>query len=83
MTMGQVGERYGRDVAAQQAEEMRQFEYPQRVEQQNLQMLAANPLMAQSMTKASTPFDWSGAILGMVGGLLNPLQSIFGGGGGK
>jgi hypothetical protein len=71
------------DVSAQQQEAMRQYMGPWQQLGMFNQALTANPLMAYRKTTQETPFDWGGASLAMVGGLLSPSMPGMGGGGSK
>lgn len=80
--MGQVGQQYEADIAAQQAEEMRQFGYPLWLQQMEQASLAGSPLMNESDQESRTPFDWLAFAGGVASGLMPQPDSLFGGGGG-
>ncbi len=82
MRLGQVGMEYERDLSGRAAEEMRQFEYPIKLHQQELAAMTANPLMGESTQKTTQPFDWMGLVGGIAGSLMPSPGSMFGGGGG-
>jgi len=68
------------DVGAQQQEAVRQYMWPQQQLAMFNQALTSNPLAAYRKTTQETPFDWGGAALSMVGGLLSPSVPGMGGG---
>jgi hypothetical protein len=80
---GQVGLQYEQDTANQQAEALRQFQWPYAKLEQFQSFLTGNPLMAQSSSASTTtqPFKWGTALLGGIGGLMNPMQSMMPSGG--
>lgn len=78
MQMGAMEEQDQRNL---RSEEMRAWGAPmQKVGMYN-QALQGNPLSAYRKTETWQPFDWGGAAVGMVGGMMSP--SVPGMGGGK
>jgi hypothetical protein len=80
--MGRIGMEYEQDQRNVQAEAMRQHQYPYAKLEQFQSYLTGNPLMAESQTAgvSKQPFQWGQALIGGVGGLLNPMKGMFGGG---
>jgi len=77
---GKVGMEYEQDTRNQQAEEMRQFQYPYAKLDQFLSQMGANPLMGESSSDVAMvqPFQWGQALMGGIGGLFNPLSQMGG-----
>ncbi len=81
LMLGKVGMEYEQDVANQQAEALRQHQYPYAKLEQFQSYLTGNPLMGESSTTTSSvqPFQWGQALIGGIGGLMNPMKGMFGG----
>lgn len=67
------------DVGQQQAEQMRQYMWPIQKIGMAQQAYASNPLAAYRKTESWQPFDWGGAAVSMVGGMLQPSVPGMGG----
>jgi hypothetical protein len=80
--LGKVGMEYEQDMANQQAEELRQHQYPYAKLEQFQSFLTGNPLMAESRTTATQvqPFQWGTALMGGLGELFSPSFPGMGGG---
>jgi hypothetical protein len=78
--LGRVGMEYEQDMANQQAEALRQHQYPYAKLEQFQSFLTGNPLMAESRSDVAQvqPFQWGQALTGALGSMLSP-PSIGGG----
>jgi hypothetical protein len=79
---GQIGLQYEQEDAERKQEEMRQYMNPYMQLQQYQGFLTSNPLMGESVTDSvqKQPFQWGQALMGGIGGLLNPMKGMMGGG---
>jgi hypothetical protein len=77
--MMQMGQMYEQDQAQQQQEAMRQWAAPMtRVGMYN-QAMQSNPLSAYRKTESWQPFDWAGAGMSAVSGMMSPQIPGMGG----
>jgi hypothetical protein len=78
---GQVGLQYEQEDAERKQEEMRQYMNPYMQLQQLQGFMTSNPLMGESITDSvqKQPFQWGQALMGGIGGLLNPMKGMMGG----
>jgi len=69
--LGKIGMEYEQDQAGQQAEALRQHQYPYSKLEQFQSYLTGNPLMGEStsINVAEQPFQWGQALVGGVGSL--------------
>lgn len=78
-TLQAAGQQYEADRYAQAQEQVRQFMWPYQKQSLYEQSLGASPLNAARKSEQWQPFDWKGAGLQMVSGLLSPQMPGMGG----